>query len=581
MIKQPYQILKWYNGSGEQDYYKLLTSKWEIQKYDTAIPPSFLIQRDARIDELSTWTLEEIDGASYDMTNVAVNPGYTDNFEIRSDSTYDYLIWTYYPVLSDLPAGRYYYIVSDGIETWYSEVFELCEHWEHIVTGSTNGGIGALRWGTHTVTNHDHMIDIVLAEVAGNGASNYSNNLSVIYKEKIQLYILEDLTAKTDNITFWLKDTSDDAVISDVYTIAEGINTYTIEPERTCTAVLQFVFDQGGTGDTYDGTLYIWAYWWYATGKTVLRWEDSINFCGLVFSEGWKNYTVLDGYPYQESTVIEETNTEDDQRNIYPLTQTVQKWYKHFIGSGVHMMEGLTMLRLMDTVTFTLTNGWEITAEDISLEMTPQDNKFHDLYNLILSYREESCSKDSCGFSVECCCPNLDNVLDTIALGALPACGAGTDGDRYLVFDGGYYISECINGTGWVRQTNEELFDNCVYNEDTDTSETYPSYWYYNEGSGFFAILADLVSVTDNADGTGTLNGNGAEQSEFSCAIYVQAQYDPGGGFVDIGDPVTLETYDSSGITVATGAGNFDFRIRLYTHNCDLMNHGDINQTIT
>jgi len=63
--------------------------------------------------------------------------------------------------------------------------------------------------------------------------------------------------------------------------------------------------------------------------------------------------------------------------------------------------------------------------------------------------------------------------------------------------------------------------------------------------------------------------------------VWVQAQIDDGGGWDDIGEPVSSIVFDSDGITVNSGVGNFDFRVRYLIHNCIDTYDGDINQTIT
>jgi hypothetical protein len=246
------------------------------------------------------------------------------------------------------------------------------------------------------------------------------------------------------------------------------------------------------------------------------------------------------------------------------------------------MAEGLSMLTLHENVTLTIEDGTEINI----MEIIPKSEPIEDYASKItLDFREDSCSEDACGFSINCCCPNLENVLGYEAggVGALGSCGGTEDGYRYMVNDGGNFrIYECIAGDDWTRQTDEEVEGNCVYDENTGSVWDYPQYWYYHDLINSFQLLCYLGSVSNNGDGTATLDGSGAEADEFDCVIYVQAQYKTheSATWLDIGGPVSLETFDADGITVTTGAGDFDFRVKYYSHNCDLSYAGDVNQEI-
>lgn len=586
MIKQPYQVLKWYNKYGEQQYFKLqnFDMGWQWPKYFLYLPPSWCIKRDIRIDTLDYWTMNSLDGAvSVDMTDeVTIHPGYC-NFKIRTDgSTYDYLFYTSFPMRQSLEPGFYYYEVSDGVEIWYSEIFELCEYWTKLVDGSTNS---APAWDTHTPFDFGNYFRVILAEVTANGAQNYTNSFEVIYNEKLQLYIYESLTAKTGYLRVYLEDANTLEIISEIYDIEEGCNDFTLIPQKTCTARLRFALSDS---ETYSAWVYVWMYYYYIeSGRTecssfsVLRWYDSQNFCDLPYAEGFKNYLVLDGRPHNNYTRIEEEVEENDQKNKFPLIQTIQKWFNFVFSGGDYLVEGLSMLRLHETVTLTLETGTEIDIKEISLDSEPLDDF---MYKITLDFREDSCSKDACTFNISCCCPTERDVYDTTTIGALLSCETWRYGDRYLVDVGAgvFYIYEC-DGVNWIRQTDEEYRNSCVYDQDLNASEDNNQYWGYNPDSGEFQYVCELSGVMDL--GTGLVeflnSGDILTSDVFDCNYYVQGQMDVGGGYVDIGDPITGDEFVSGGLIIYVGAVIADFRLRIYTPNCDLMYSSEYNMEIT
>lgn len=585
MIKQPYQILKWYNGNGEQEYYHLRErTNWQIPKYDNTIIPSFCIKRDARANNVTTWELRSID-ESYSRnlldTGVLIWQCYLD---IRTqDMLYDYIVFTRAPIYTVLPEDRYYYKVSDGVETWYSEVFELCDFWETMLFNDSINNPIAPNWSTFAPTTQTNRLRIQALEAVGNGAQGYTNAIDVIYGEKLWTFIYESGVTKTGNCQVWLEDAATLDIISDVYTMEDTCNEFVFTPQKTCSARLRFNLPNGFT---YSGYIQLWAMRWFIEEQIVLRWSDTENFCDMPYEDGWDNYIVIDGILHKESIVIEEENVEDDEKNLYPLIQTIQKWYKYSLASGVNFMEGLSMLRLHSTVTVTVDTGWEIIAMDVSLESTIHDDY---TYAMALNFREDSCSKEACGFETECCCPTLEDVLDYKAGGlvTLPAAGVGTLGDRYLVLTGGsVYIYECEfddPGYAWHRQTDEEIRNSCVLDLDTDASENNQHYWVYNPVTAEFQYMCELAAVAPVGGGIARFQaGDIISTDEFDCLVYIQAQRDDGGGWEDIDDPIPLETlHDAGTYDFTSPLGAADFRLRVYTHNCALHYTNEFNITVT
>lgn len=604
MIKQPLLPLKWYNEQTEQQFINLMNTTGKdrlILRTDTIMLLPFQIKRDDRGDAVTQWDL-----VNYDTGIVAnMNTGYLDIVSAtENEVTYNWIVMDPRPTYPERAVGFFYYIVSDGIETWYSEVFEVCDLFANLYTDTIFVNPAAGGFDSSSASYSNKRAYLKLCENTANGAVICSKNFDVIYNEPLDLYVYATIgtlggcgfAAYGDDLKYELREYDaaggSVAAISNTVTGVEGAKCDQLIPTKTCTASLYIYLDN--TEQCWqDIRIYLWPR--KLANHTIMNWYDDINFCDIIYNNNtdvdecdFYNYLILPNTAiFNPTYAIDEDSVESDEKEAYPLIQSAQKFYKMEFAGGHYLSDAMSIVRLHNDIKFYLSTGEILYICDFAMNNTP----INDYCELIeLTFREAACAKTSCeDLTVdECCCPNVENVLDYVA-GALPACGAPQTGDRYLHLNAlPIYIEEC-DGAAWQRQTDEEVIGNCVYDEDADASETYKQYWYWN-GNGApptWWYMANLATVTDNTDGTATLNIGACQNvypddiDYFPCPITIQAEYDPGTGFEEIGDPVSGYVANNDGITVTTGAGNFDFRIRYYMHNCDLSYSGDVNQNIT
>lgn len=607
MIKQPFLPLKFYNELEEQQF-RVLRGSIDANLYtlteDQIFLPPFQIKRVSRANLITTFDLINFDdGTTYDLTPYMTY----DRLDIvtadEDNITYDWIICNRFPIrYFTQPDGFYYLEISDDEETWYSEVFRLCDLYTNLVNNFTNSGLDGF---SDAASGHSMLVKA--CESTGNGGGFYSNEFEVIAYEQYELFVLDVIgtlgacgTAVFGDDISWSMRESGLGVITDFHTSSEGINHIILTPTKTCTARLWAQWFLAGAQVGWQD-FYIFLYNRRLDEYTMIEWGSEKNFCGILYnddvSETYRNFDFYNHIKVPKANVIlptyevdEEANENDEGEQAF-LIQTLKKFYTLRLAGGHHMTDALALTRLHEDIEVILETGEILDICEFSMENSPITDYCE---RIELKFREAGCSVDSCDDIevTECCCPTVENVLDYNAggVGALPACGAGTDGDRYLALAAvPIYIYECVNGVGWGRVTDEEVLGNCVYDEDADASETYKQYWFWDENGApaTWWFIAQLSSVTDNTDGTATLNigacqsGDDSDTRYFPCPVYIQAEYDPGTGFEPIGQAVLSDVADADGITVECGAGNFDFRIRYFTHNCELSYDGDINQTIT
>lgn len=130
MIENYAKILPFYDSVSKQfhrreyrmdDHY---TFHW-IAPHNLLLP--FQLQRQNRPDTITEFALYDInDVVQYDLLTYVVS-GQT-NLKTVTNNGVPADIFTYFankPLTSDIDCGQYYYKVSDGIDTWYSEVITV------------------------------------------------------------------------------------------------------------------------------------------------------------------------------------------------------------------------------------------------------------------------------------------------------------------------------------------------------------------------------------------------------------------------------------------------------------------------
>lgn len=143
-----HNVFRWYDSidkqsfrrfqSGDYSTYKLLTP------YNRLLP--FQINRPTRPQIITTFELYSPQDDTFETDLLALCPANT--FEYVSIGTYDYITYkATKDFTSDLPDGYWYCKLSDGKQTWYSEVFYVkCDLFTHLTRQSVTkpGGLNTV-----------------------------------------------------------------------------------------------------------------------------------------------------------------------------------------------------------------------------------------------------------------------------------------------------------------------------------------------------------------------------------------------------------------------------------------------------
>jgi hypothetical protein len=127
----------------------------------------FQIIRIANITDVSdlTWEIVEIStGATYDVKTIL--PGAQTCLKIRTNGSEDWIIYDATEAFTaDLPSGTFYSVISDGINTWYSEIFKMfCD----VDIADVESGIDIGLDVGLVIEHHTGYDDFVLAGGLGN-----------------------------------------------------------------------------------------------------------------------------------------------------------------------------------------------------------------------------------------------------------------------------------------------------------------------------------------------------------------------------------------------------------------------------
>ena len=130
MIEPFVRILPFYDTVEKQFHrreYRLSDStSWEwVAPRNVLIP--FQIPRENRINAITQFGLYNLDDVlEYDLLTLIVSGQLTIRTAINATGAVN--IITYFAkreLTSDIPCGKYYYKVSDGVDSWYSEVITV------------------------------------------------------------------------------------------------------------------------------------------------------------------------------------------------------------------------------------------------------------------------------------------------------------------------------------------------------------------------------------------------------------------------------------------------------------------------
>jgi hypothetical protein len=135
MILNSGGILRFYNALQQQHHRKAL-SEGDLFPVAVAINqvPPFQLARSTRADTITQFIIRPLSGAlASNLASEAAAAGL--ELQRFEDDGYDLIIW---PSMVPIPAppfapGMYYVEMSDGVDTWYSEVFQMCSDLSHLL----------------------------------------------------------------------------------------------------------------------------------------------------------------------------------------------------------------------------------------------------------------------------------------------------------------------------------------------------------------------------------------------------------------------------------------------------------------
>lgn len=424
MIRQPKLPLRWYNEPEEQQFRNITehTAKdFYVIRDDTVFVPQFQIKRDQRGEVITRWDLVNYtNGAVTDLTPYLLWRLDIQTATITEDGEdyiYDWLVHDSFPLPLASEAGFYYMIVSDGIETWYSEIFELCDLFTNLLTDWTDVTFDSLE----DVIIYGKMSRVRLCESTGNGAEAYSNTFDVIYNEPLEFYVRATVGTIAcayvnfgDNIKFELRDLLGN-VVSDVYTALNGHNYFEIIPHKTTTVRLWMYLDNF---EQAWQTLGMWLWPKKLDDYTIFEWYDVKNFCSILYNndvsdiccipvsdplndvadDDFRNRLIIEtSKPISPFYALDENVEEDDKKNKSRLITTMQKFYRFDLAGGHHLTDAFALVRSHQTIKFYLATGEVIDAYDFSMVNTAI-NEYCD--KIDIEFREKSCSKTGCTYDI-------------------------------------------------------------------------------------------------------------------------------------------------------------------------------------
>jgi len=485
-------------------------------------------------------------------------------------------------------SGLYYVHVSDGLTNWYSEVFELCNLGLDALSAGFDDDSNFAFFDNDNYDSDDEWATAFFCKTAAANRAEAYTDVDVILGEELDFHVNAfaysgppcGSTDWNDPLYFELRTSTGLVVSNTVEVDAVGDYSFTITAEAGGTVRLYMYLEDGVQS---KGHFYCFLQRRYSEDNVQLRWSHDDNFCKIFYEDDYENVMFLDSKQVIDENAIEETVIEDDETNKYPIIGTNKKWNSLQFASGEAMLNAMSLLRLHKYIKIYRETGEVMDVDEINLEQTILE------YNaslIKLIYREVSCSADACGFDI--CCPTEDLPMmeDVIygGIGNLPAAASWTD--KYFIVEvlADQFAIYTSNGAAWSVVNTWDVANYCVearqnFNDiDYTPGREAIRFFWYESGSAWRAFI-ELASVTNNTDGTATLNSD----TEYKGGLYYQAEYEDSDGWHTCGPVLGPTTAGAGALAVdcACGAGTFNFRIHIRDNGCDYGYSEFVPQTIT
>jgi hypothetical protein len=274
----------------------------------------------------------------------------------------------------------------------------------------------------------------------------------------------------------------------------------------------------------------------------------------------------IDTTPALFDEQVEEEGTEDGDKNFIPTFKKITKVYKCDLVCSPEFIEALYFVQMHDHIMIKQKNDESQIVKDFAVTKDSDEFSGHLVkctFQFTTQYVRKSASAEN--YHSSCFTANIPQVVDVVAWNSdaisNPFGQGVTDGTRYIVtrpvtsgpvrgLRQGIYI---WSGNQWIKQetANEGDIAYCT----TDAIN------YYFDGTTWRKWVELL-----------TLTKNGLVVKAKGWAMpgtFIQLQLFAG-VYQNVGTPVSVEVFKSTGISYTTMAGaNQKYRVHVYSHGCD------------
>ena len=299
---------------------------------------------------------------------------------------------------------------------------------------------------------------------------------------------------------------------------------------------------------------------------TISYWNSSDLGGMLYHNQPYKNRIYVDTTPALFDEQVDEEGTEDGDKNFIPTFRKITKIYKCDLVCSPEFIEALYFVQMHDHIMIKQKNDEYQLVKDFAVTKDSDEFGGHLVkctFQFTTQYVRKTASADN--FHSSCFTANLAQVVDVVAYNsdvvADPTGNGVVDGTRYIFtraqttgiargYSQGIYL---WSGGEWVEQetANEGDIAYCT----TDGIN------YYFDGTTWRKWV-ELLTLTKSGL---TVKAKGWALP----GTFIQLQVFVAGSYSNVGTPVSVEVFKSTGITYTTMAGTQRYRVHCYSHGCD------------
>lgn len=299
---------------------------------------------------------------------------------------------------------------------------------------------------------------------------------------------------------------------------------------------------------------------------TISYWNSSDLGGMLYHNQPYKNRMYIDTTPALFEEQVEEEGVEDGDKNFIPTFRKITKIYKCDLVCSPEFIEALYFVQMHDHIMIRQKNDEDQIVKDFAVTKDSDEFGGHLVkctFQFTTQYVRKTASADN--YHSSCFTANLVQVVDVVAWNSAvvfnPSNNGVVDGSRYVVtrpatigithgLTQGIYM---YSGGQWIEQetANEGDIVYCT----TDAIN------YYFDGTTWRKWI-ELLTLTNV--GT-TVKAKGWAMP----GTFIQLQLFVAGSYSNVGTPVSVEAFKTTGISYTSSAGTQRYRVHCYSHGCD------------